>query len=210
MVSLFSMSAFAKSYVWTDPDFEFTVAYPDMWKAQGGLSASEKLEVLAPDAHTSCLLEAFEDRRYVIYPRTFDVKILAEEFNWSYWEDVTANYDDRFFYFDKQTGLDKAEARYTLLDYKIDEANKRGFVFATIYDDLQFLVRCESSLQQYEYFLPQFMKLVKSIEFKPAYAETKSGYYRNFLGEKDKKVKRPGKFKERLFYRDVRPIYTAD
>ncbi len=202
--------SFAKSYVWTDPAFGFTIQYPDLWKAQGALTATEQLELLAPQGMASCRLEASEDRRFLVYPRRFDDEILAKEFEWSYWEDVTSHYEDRFFHFDKFGSIGRGDARYTVVDYIADGQVKRELIYASIYGDMHFRARCASPQHLYDDYFDQFMMMVSSIDFKPAYTAHRNSYYRNFMGNGYEKPKEPNFFTKILPHKKIRPIYTLE
>lgn len=212
-VFVLTQPVLAKSYVWGDPDFGFTVKYPDSWKAQGGLTPEQQLRVIATQSQAQCSFEASQDRRFLVYPRRFDKEILSNEFNWTRWENITANYEDRFFHFDKTGSLGRGDARYTVVDY-LDvkngvEKSKRELIYASIYGDMSFVARCASAPHNYDEFFDTFMRMISSVDFTPAYSMHKNSYYRNFLGNGYVKPKKPNFFTKYLPHKKIRPIYTA-
>lgn len=211
-LALIPHSVMAKSYTWHNPDFGFSLKFPDHWKMQGGLVPEQEIRVLSPQSQAQCAFEASQDRRFLVYPRRFDKEILSNEFNWDYWEDVTSIYEDRFFHFDKIGSLGRGDARYTVVDYITNDENaqaKRELIYASIYGDMYFVARCVTDQHLYDDFADTFMGMIGSIDFEPAYSAYRNGYYRDFLGNGYKKPQEPNIFTKTLMDWKKRRIYTA-
>lgn len=191
LLAFFSVStAHAHYYAWNDADFRFKMSFPDNWKEQGGLPGDARIKVLAPGADgASCTVFAKQDRRFVIYPRDYMLDVVAQEIQWSYWEQAVANYDDLYFYYDNYGGLGAGDARYTLVDY-IDRSNgegirKRALVFATLYADLHMMTMCSSPIESFDKHVADFGQINDSIQMEPRYTPNERGYYRDFLETKE-------------------------
>lgn len=184
----------ARHFVWRDPDFKIDVTYPDSWQAQGGLPGDGRYKVSAPGQdEAQCLVFAKKDRRYVIYPRDYVTDILAQDMQWSYWEQAVASFDDLYFYYDNFGALNGGPARYTLVDYidRTAEKNnqpalrKRAWVYGAIAGDMHVNVHCSSTLAEFENYADDFSQIIDSIKFPAPYAATYNGDYRDVL-EKNK------------------------
>lgn len=183
-------SASAHYYAWNDAEFKYHLAFPDTWKEQGGLPADGRIKVLAPGGDgASCTIFAKQERRFTIYPRDYMVDVVAQEIQWSYWEQAISNYDDLYFYYDNYGSLGGGDARYTLVDY-IDYTTdpgirKRAMVHATLYGDLHMMSLCSAPIENYDTYADDFGQIVDSIQMDPRYTPNERGYYRDFLETKE-------------------------
>ncbi|MDB5477533.1 MAG: hypothetical protein JWM96_28 [Alphaproteobacteria bacterium] len=191
LVCLFTAStAHAHYNAWNDGEFDYNLAYPDTWKEQGGLPGDGRIKMMAPGADgASCTVFAKQDRRFVIYPRDYMLDVVAQEIQWSYWEQAVANYDDLYFYYDNYGALGGGDARYTLVDY-IDRTTepgirKRALIFATLYGDLHMMTMCSSPIETFDSHVTDFGQITDSIQMKPRYTPNIRGYYRDFLETKE-------------------------
>ena len=180
----------AHYYAWKDADYKFTMAFPDLWKEQGGLPGDGRIKILAPGTDgAQCTIFAKKDRRFTIYPRDYLTDIVAQEIQWDFWEQAVANYDDLYFYYDNYGGLGGSDARYTLVDY-IDLTTepgirKRAWVTATYYGDMAVMVHCSATIESFEAHAADFGQIAQSVQFAPQYTPNIRGYYRDFLETKD-------------------------
>jgi hypothetical protein len=180
----------AHYYAFYDADYGFNMDFPDNWKEQGGLPGDARVKLLAPGSDgAQCLVFAKKDRRFVIYPRTYMTDVVAQEIQWSYWEQAVANYDDLYFYYDRYGALGDSDARYTLVDYidTTSEPNvrKRAWVHATLQGDLHMMTHCSSPIETFDSHAADFGQIVQSIHVDPAkYAPVYNGFYRDFLKQK--------------------------
>lgn len=193
-----SVPASAHFYAYRDPDYKIDLAYPDSWKAQGGLpgdgiykmtgSSVADAKGVKADDQAQCLVFAKQDARYTMYPRDYVEDILAQEMQWSYWEQAVAQYDDLYFYYDNFGALGGSPARYTLVDYvdhtRKEGVRKRAWVYGAIAGDLHVNVHCSSTLDSFEAHADDFAQIIDSVKFPPPYATTYRGGYRDFLNRK--------------------------
>ncbi len=186
LLLLLPLSAQAHYVVWGDAEYRFHLSFSDLWKQQGGLPADGRIKVMAPgNDGATCTVFAREDKRFMIYPRTYMTEVVAQEINWDYWEQAVANYDDLYFYYDNYGGLGSGDARDTLVDY-IDTSGhepvrKRAMVFAGLYADLHMMVHCSAPIKSFQKYAADFGQVIDSIQFEPRYAKDYNGYYRDFL-----------------------------
>lgn len=200
----------AKSYTVFDSEFGFVFNFPDSWKSQGSLADGEKIHLVSSKGEAECKLSAVEDRRFLVYPRRFDKEILSQEFDWSYWEDVTADYQDRFFHFDNVGSIGRGDARYTVVDYSSNDGqSKREVIYASLYGDMYFVARCYTDQNLYDEYVDHFMSMIGSIDFKPAYSAYNNGYYRNFMGDGYVKPNPPSVLSKTLPEKKINRIHTA-
>lgn len=191
-LALFMLAAPAQAHydVWSDPDFGFTMSFPDLWKSQGGLPGNGRIKVMAPGGDGAvCTVFATKDKRFLIYPRAYMLDVVAQEIQWDYWEQAVSNYDDLYFYYDNYGSLGKGDARYTLVDY-IDRTEdpgirKRAWVYATLYGNLHMMVHCAAPIESFDAHVADFGQITDSIQFEPQYARAYRGYYRDFLETKE-------------------------
>ena len=190
LAALAANPASAHYYAWQDADYKFTMAFPDLWKEQGGLPGDARIKILAPGVdQAQCSIYAKKDRRFVIYPRDYLTDVVAQEIQWDFWEQAVANYDDLYFYYDNYGGLGAGDARYTLVDY-IDTTTepgvrKRAWVTASIYGDMDVMVHCSSTIESFEKHAADFGQVAQSVQFSPQYTHNIRGYYRDFLETKE-------------------------
>jgi hypothetical protein len=192
--------AFAHSYTWHDPNFKLHLSYPDTWQQQGGLPANALWQAVAPnidspDDNAKCTLMAKRDKRFVIYPKNLMAQVVAHEASWQNWEQIMANADDLYFYYNNLGAIGRGDARYTLVDYT-DNSNPReqtlmrALVFTSLYGDQQAQLICQAARPQFEKFADAFGKIASSIQFDDVqYAENYTGYYRDFLEQKTYRFK---------------------
>lgn len=184
----------AHYYAWTDDAFNFTMSFPDLWKSQGALPENGRIKVMGPalengQGGANCTVFATQDKRFLIYPRDYMLDVVAQEINWTYWEQAVSNYNDLYFYYDNYGALGKGDARYTLVDY-IDRSEepgirKRAWVHASLYGDLHMMVHCSAPIELFDQYANDFGQIVGSIQFEPQYARAYRGLYRDFLRTKE-------------------------
>lgn len=180
----------ASSFVWSDADYGFHLAFPDTWKQQGGLPADGRIRLLAPGGEGAhCTVFARKDARFTLYPREFLAEVVAQEFQWEYWEQIVAAYEDLYYYYDNYGGLGGGDARYTLIDF-IDYGSatagqngvrKRARIFATIYGDTHMMAACIAPLESFARYNAGFANIIDSIRMDARYTPDRRGYYRDFL-----------------------------
>jgi hypothetical protein len=187
---LTALPASAHFVIWRDPDFKTDITYPDTWRAQGGLPGEGRYKIVAPGNDAAqCILFNKTDRRYTIYPRDYVSDVLAQDMQWSYWEQAVASYDDLYFYYDNFGALNGGPARYTLVDY-IDRTpekrgqpavRKRAWVYGAIAGDMHINVHCSANLDSFESYADTFAQIIDSVSFPAPYAATYNGDYRDVL-----------------------------
>ena len=211
LVAGFSGSSKARTYVWSDPVFDYTLAFPDSWNhtlATADPDGVDRIKMIAPGrGQPNCRVAAKRDKRFTIYPRRLYPNVVYKEIRWPHWDQVTAAMDERFFYFFQSGGVSHGDARYTLLDFEIPEDSnkavpesalnkKRALIYASIYGDFQMIVQCTAPQASFSKYLADFNKLISGIHFRPQYHPHLHGYYRDFLESGDRSIH---KMKPKLF-----------
>ena len=82
-------------------------------------------------------------------------------------------------------GLGRWLASYALASYSKRDGTvfqqRRGIMFASLYNDTMYIVECSSLNHAYERWDNNFRSIIKSIDFKKAYHEKAIGDYHDFL-----------------------------
>lgn len=188
----------ARHFVWTDEEFRFKVMYPDSWRQVTGFSDYERIRVIPPgDGKPHCVFTAKQDRRFIIYPKRYYEDVLFQEIQWPHWDKITAQLEDRFFYYFKEAGVSHGDARTAIVDYTIEPEDENGtpeyrraMVYTGLYHDVNFIALCEVEEKEWLTHLQPFNDFVGSIHFEPRYHPTFNAYYRDFLDEQDKSARK--------------------
>ncbi len=207
----FSLSADARNFVWSDPDLGYSLMFSESWTMNLATGTGDDVErakfILPGRGDPFCRIAAKRDKRFMIHTVEAYRHILFDEIRWDYWDHVTADMNDRFFYFANDGGLSQGSARYTLLDYSpVSEEERteskepvilrRAMIYASIYGDLHMVIHCDAPQASFNKHLPAFNQLLSMVHFVPQYTVQKTGWYRNFLNDGDTSVHRykPGSF----------------
>lgn len=183
----------AEIFVWTDPTYNLTAAFPDNWMRQAQQADDLRLHVLAPQGqdHAACRILAKKDGRFLYVPASAQHKVAA------YVQDTKAAQaliDSRLGYNDVRLvgyqnigSLGKGPATIAVAQYNKEWNGKRypmqSIHFAGYMNGLETVFHCESVQQAFGRWHATFMNIVKSFDFSAQYASHKQGYYRDFTAD---------------------------
>ena len=172
-----------------DQDDRFSVTFPDTWDRVDNQKSDDKLTVLAQGEYefAGCRVRVREDRRFVIYPKSYDDSIQRVEFSREFWNNYLGEYnavvvDD----FRDNAGLSVGHASMIEASYETAEGSivrKRGLMFASLYHDQLYIVDCAAEKSVYDKWRPSFLSIVKSLEFAPVTHHHPTGNYRDFSAD---------------------------
>ena len=178
----------ADYFLWKDPASGLTVTFPDTWNVVHNQKPDDVLTVIADSANDQpvCKIAVHDDRRFVVFPPEFGRDVQKVAVSAPFWDQYLAMYDgynlDRVY---DGAGLGRWHASYALASYTSHSGTvlqtRRAIMFASLYNDKLFVLECSSLNHAYEQWAPAFKDVVKSVDFKKAYHEFKTGDYANFL-----------------------------
>ncbi len=180
-------SAQAEVFYWKDPEFKIDFVFPHEWRIQHDKNTDVRIRVLAPQGqdYASCKISAKRDGRYAMYPDryvqrvnsvVFDVKGLMQY--WIEHDNVRMIHRSDYASIGKSHAV-YAEARYTR-NFGIRNLPMRGMVLATLYGDMNLVFDCEAAERNWNYWVPEFMSMARTVNFPLNQRSTPNGWYRRF------------------------------
>lgn len=190
---LLPVAARAEVFVWTDPTFDISMAFPDNWMRQAQTPDDLRLYILAPQGmdHAACRIFASEDGKYMYIPPRGQHQISQQEQDAATLRALLA---DRMGYKNVQltgyqdlAGLGKGPATVAVATYT-KTWNDRDYAMQSIqfggyYHGLESVFHCEALQQAWGRWSPLFMNMVKSFDFPARFASHPQGYYRDFMAD---------------------------
>lgn len=183
-----AQAARADYSIWRDVDTGLSLSFPDTWQQTNNANPDDIVTIMAPSgrAHASCSIKARADGRYLVYPPRFSDEIQKFDFSEAFWERYLGAYDHHVIniVYDG-AGLGRGFASYADASYRSEVPGpymrRRGLMFATLYNDTQYILDCSSHADAFDKWKPLFLSIAKSVDFRPAHSQTVGGNYRNFL-----------------------------
>jgi hypothetical protein len=188
-----TMPAKAEVFVWTDPQFDITMAFPDNWMRQTQTPDDLRLHILAPQGqdHASCRVFASDDGRFLYVPPSAQHKVSA------FVQDTNAArslIDSRLGYNDVRLvgyqnigALGKGPATVAVAQYTKSWGGNtypmQSIHFAGYMNGLETVFHCEALQQSFGRWHTIFMNMVKSFDFPAQYTSHRHSYYRDFMAD---------------------------
>ncbi len=189
LVMCFSVQARADIFVWQDPASDVSVAYPDRWSRGHNQQADDVLTVHAPytqgaNDFASCRVRVRGDKRFTIYPRSYDPAIQHHALDQKFWADYLGDYrsvEVHAIYNDAGLGRGFASrAEISFVSSAGPKVQKRGFVYATIYNDKLYAVECSADRLAFERWQPSFGVVLDSLRIRSEHHLFVGANYRSF------------------------------
>lgn len=189
-VLVFPSVAKADYFVWTHEGTGLNITFPDTWKMQNNAGPDTILTVAGPSGSDQpvCKVDAVSDKRYTIFPARYGEDIQKVAVSVPFWKTYLGQYDryNLGSVFDG-SGLGRWYASYALAGYERRFGTvmqpRRAIMYASLYRDTLYVVECSTLDYAFERWVNNFRGIIKSIDFKKAYAEVPTGEYQNFLEE---------------------------
>lgn len=193
-VSFGASTAAAEIFQWRDPETKLTVMYPDTWRSIHHQKPDEILSVVAPGQNdfAGCRIRVNEDRRFVIYPRNRAGAIQRTAVSREFWENYINEFDNATLHnVTDNGGLGNGFASYADVSFVTavgPRVQKRGLMFATIYNDKAYVFECSAEHSAYDKWHRNFLSMVQSLDMRQDYATTRNGHYREFLEDPELRI----------------------
>lgn len=187
-----SNSTRADVVVWQDPDFNYSLSYPDRWSSFFHRETPTRHAMHTRHSDEgSCVVLAEKDGRYLIYNADELPTMVLRDINETFWQKYLPFmnvYDRRPLQFEIKTirngSLAQGFARFVTAQYQTDKGDTiKGIYFATLYSDMIFVIGCQSKAAAFGKILPTFMGVIDSVRFENKYRPFPSNYYRDFLAD---------------------------
>lgn len=181
-------AAQAEIFVYHDPDYDFSLSFPDSWHTQSPESEINIFRVSAndPKARATCRIEAQNDKRVAIYPEEYmqdAVEFTVDDRFWEIYNNEYGNVDVVM----RRDGaqLDKAHAEVEVMHYDGKDGQRMsGMILASFYADTRYVMHCEATQEEYPKYAPLFGSVIESFTLQNKYHVTPTGFYRDFLADK--------------------------
>ncbi|MCC7305808.1 MAG: hypothetical protein IT558_06065 [Alphaproteobacteria bacterium] len=178
--------ASAEIFYWQDPETKLSVTFPDTWLRVSNQQPEDLWTVAAPGAndYATCRLRVDEDRRFVIYPREYADSIQRLNYSRKFWDDYVGQFNGAVINaVHDNAGLGQGFASWADVSFISSSGasvQKRGIMFASVYNDKAFVLECSAEASVYEKWMRPFLSVVKSVDFRTEYSTRLNGYYRPF------------------------------
>ncbi len=140
------------------------------------------------DDYATCRMRVKDDKRFVIYPVRYSEEIQKIGYSKDFWFGYMGEYDDPYIDYVTDNGsMGRGFASYAEASYTTavgPKVEKRALMFASLYNDKAYIFECSAEASTYLKWAPDFLSIVKSVDFKKSIQEMKTGHYRDFLDER--------------------------
>jgi len=175
-------------YIQNDTE-RFSMSFPDTWRRTHNQKPDDKLTILAPgdNQFVSCRMRVRGDRRYVIYPVQYSADVQKAAYSKDFWIEYVNEYNNpHIAHVTEVGGLGRGFASYAEVAYTTSigpKVDKRAIMFASLYRDKAYILECAAEASAYEYWLPSFLSIAKSVNFTKTIQDLPIGHYRDFLAD---------------------------
>ena len=213
LIGLTVLPAQADTFVWKDPQGDYSMSFPDTWRVQTPEGANTLLRIAGPIAEDKpvCAMQASKDGRALIYPKRLVDEAVVQFLNEDFFRDQIAQYDNAqmtAFYAPASMGGqgDATAARYV---YNDNGTPMYGVMFASLYADTLYVSSCASRHDSYNRWALVFASILGSVQLKDKYHPFPIGYYRDFLADPELALPRvkPGTVNKNTFDIRTKPQY---
>ncbi len=195
LMTLAIPQAKADIFVWRDPDSKLTLSYPDTWRQVHNQKPDDVVTIAAPGDNdfATCRVRVSEDRRFVIYPRHFAGELQRVNYSRDFWENYVGEFSGAEIngVWDN-AGLGDGFASFADVSFVSStgpKMQKRGLMFATVYNDKAYIAECSSETGSYANWYKPFLSFVKSVDFRDEYVANPNGEYRDFYSDKPLRIR---------------------
>lgn len=181
-------SAKAEQFFWQHPGTKLTVTVPDTWSMMHNQKPDDVLTFIAPspDDFPVCRMRVRQDRRFIIYPHRFADSIQHLNYSQEFWDD----YAGEFFggvvqHYADDAGLGRGQGSFAEILFAPDAAPlraRKAIAFAALYRDKAYILECSANAEDYERWLPAFMSVAKSVQFREEISQLPGGHYKKLFG----------------------------
>ena len=178
----------ADTFVYHDPDFDFSLSFPDTWRKQSPETPINVFRVSANDpvARATCRIEAQNDIRAAIYPEEYMADAVEFTITDRFWDIYNNEYGNVDVVMRRDGAqMDKAHAEVEVIHYDGKDGQRMSaMVLASFYADTRYVMHCEATQDTYQKYAPLFGSIMGSFTLKSKYHAVPTGFYRDFLSDK--------------------------
>lgn len=192
-VAVLCLPSLAKAdyFVWQDEGTGLSLTFPDTWKVQNNVNPNTLMTVMGPsdmNGQPVCRVDVTPDRRYTIFPARYGDDVQKVVLSVPFWKTYLGNYDEyQLGNVYDGAGLGRWFASYAMASYSqrfgTAYQSRRAVMYASLYADKLYVVECSALAHEYERWDADFRGIIKSVDFKKAYHELRTGEYADFLKE---------------------------
>jgi len=178
----------ADTYVYNDPDFDFTVSFPDTWREQSPDTPTTRLRVFLSEEGplAGCRVKAEKDGRLLVYPERYMKDAVELVLGEKFWDNELNEYQEvDVIKTSKPAGLGQGHAVMKHAVYKENGIRKQGFFLGSIYGDIRYVMSCSAKASEFPKYAELFGSVMGSMRLKQKYHPVETGFYRDFLSDKD-------------------------
>jgi len=181
--------AHATVNVYDNPEFGYSLNYPDDWMAQAetaGLPHTYKIVAEEGRSSAYCQVTTSIDKRFQIYGPDIMPQVLSKELGPDFWATQLANYNEvRFLEVYETSGVAGAPGTRVLADY-IDNRSRphRAWFGATVLDGVQYVTQCAAFQEDFSVHEKMFHSIMATLKTKSAFHPFINGFYRDFTGDR--------------------------
>lgn len=183
----------ANMFVYKDPAFKYSFAFPDTWRQQTGDDDNVRIRIAAPVESdlATCRIKADKDGRLKIYPKRHMEAANNATLTADFW-DREANEFNNAEIIDMwgSAGLGQGDATGVRVTYDQDGpfgmAKMTALIISTIYGDDRFTMSCASRSGVFDRYSPLFGNIMNTVKMDERYTMFPGGYYSNFVDDPQK------------------------
>ena len=178
----------AETYFFQHPGTKLTMTVPDTWSMKHNQKPDDVFTFIAPSADDFpvCRMRVRTDRRFVIYPHRFADEIQHLNYSGGFWDSYAAEFPLGYVeHYADDAGLGRGYGSFAEITFAPDAAPfrpRRAIVFAALYRDKAYILECSANHEAYELWLPAFMSVAKSVQFREERAQLPGGHYKRLFG----------------------------
>lgn len=183
-------AAEANYFVWTDPETEMTVSFPDTWMRLNNQKPGDKISVAGPSEAdlARCVVHVREDKRFLYFPHRYRDAVQKVAYSTDFWSEIFANYGNvQVHRYLDGAGLGKGAGSYVLITYDEkwpkDDTDMAGVMLVSLYHDDAYIASCSSKKQAFDYWRGTFGSILSSVQFKKVNSDLFVGEYRDFIND---------------------------
>jgi hypothetical protein len=176
----------AETFLWRDAENKLSLTFPDQWRQVHNQQPDDVITVAAPgdNEFATCRMRVRDDGRFTIYPRKYAANIQHINYSREFWEKYVGEFSGAEIngVWDN-AGLGDGFASFADVSFisPIEpKVQKRGLIFATVYNNKAYITECSSEAGAYEHWYKPFLSFVKSVDFRDEYSPRLNAWYRGF------------------------------
>lgn len=181
-------SAQAEVCFWQHPGTKMSMTAPDSWHMVHNQKPDDILTFIGPsqEAFPVCRMRIRQDRRFLIFPYRYAKNIQHLYYSDDFWEAYAGEFlEGEVTLASDNAGLGRGRGSFAEIEFMPDAAPKvkrKAVAFVTLHRDKAYILECSAAHEFYMQWLPAFLSVAKSVEFKADIAQMPGGHYKPLHG----------------------------